>query len=115
MGLQPVKTTFSSGVPVWQKVDQTAQGGFVLDTTGLTLGNTIAAGTAIVIDEATRKAKPTTADTDTPAGLLYEDVKIEVGATLDVVIAGTIYARRGPAVSAALKAKMPRITFSNSF
>lgn len=115
MALQPVSTIVNTGVPVWQKVDETAQGGFILDTTGLTAGNTIAAGTAMVIDEATRKAKPTTADTDTPAGLLFESVVIGPGVAVDVVLRGTIYARRGATVSAALKAKLPNIIFSQSF
>lgn len=56
MGLQPVKTVVNSGVQVWQKVLETAQGGFTLDNTGLADGLTIPAGTLVGFDESTRKA-----------------------------------------------------------
>lgn len=56
MGLTPVKTVVSSGVQVWQKVLETAQGGFTLDNTGLADGLTIPAGTPVGYDESTRKA-----------------------------------------------------------
>lgn len=56
MGLQPVKTVVNSGVQVWQKVLETARGGFTLDNTGLATGLTIPAGTLLGYDESTRKA-----------------------------------------------------------
>jgi hypothetical protein len=58
MSLQPQKTVINTGVPVFQHVDRTAQGGFVLDTTGLTVGGTIPAGQPMTFDESTRKAAP---------------------------------------------------------
>ena len=115
MGLVPVKTTTSTGVVVFQSVTEVAQGGFSLDSTGLTLGNTLAAGTAIVINEATRKATIADEDTDTPTGLLQDDVIIAANAEVAIVTAGTVYARRIPAITSALKAKLPKITFSQSF
>lgn len=112
--LQPVKTTYSYGVEIWQTVLETAQGGFSLDPTGLTLGDTIPAGTPIVFDEATRKAK-IGGDTDAVKGLLYEDVTVAQDAPITVVIRGTVYARRIPAVSNTIKAKIPNIIFSQSY
>lgn len=109
------KEVLSTGVPVFQTVHETAQGGFTLDTTGLTIGNTLAAGTPMIINEATRLAKPATLDTDAPNGLLYQDTEIQVGAELSVVIRGTVYNRRTPAISATLKDKLPLIVFSQSF
>jgi hypothetical protein len=56
MSLQPVKTTISSGVEVFQKVYENAQGGFTLSTTGLTSGYTIPEGAPFGYNEATRVA-----------------------------------------------------------
>lgn len=53
----PVLTTTTSGIPIFQEILTTAQGGFTLDDSALTVGSTIKAGTAIGIDEATRKVK----------------------------------------------------------
>lgn len=52
-----VKESAVIGVPVFQKVNETAQGGFRLDIAPLTAGDTIAAGTPISYDESTRIAK----------------------------------------------------------
>ena len=55
--LETKKETLSDGIVVWQGGNvQTAQGGFILDATGLTNGQTIKAGTPIGFDESTRKA-----------------------------------------------------------
>ena len=54
--LQPTKTATTGGIPVFQKVIETAQGGFSLDMTNLTEGETIPAGSLVVFNEATRKA-----------------------------------------------------------
>lgn len=54
--LQPVKTTLNSGVPVYQQRHETAQGGFVLDHSTLTVGDTVKAGQPVGYNEATRKA-----------------------------------------------------------
>lgn len=56
MGLQPVKTNVSGGIPVFQQRISTAQGGFVLDHATLTVGDTVKAGQPLGYDEATRKA-----------------------------------------------------------
>jgi hypothetical protein len=107
------KTTLTRGIPIWQSVRmlETAQGGFTLDTTGLTLGDVIPAGTCMNYNEATRLA---VIDTSTPKGLLYEDVTVQVGATLSIVTKGTVYKRRIPVVSG-IAALLPRILFSESF
>jgi hypothetical protein len=118
MGLAPVKTSASANSVVFQRVDTTLQGGASLDATGLTAGNTLAAGTAIIVDESTRKATVVDADGDTPTGLLYHDVTIADDAEVAVVLEGVVYERRishAASKTAAIKAKMPRITFSNSF
>lgn len=52
-----VKESVSGTTPVFQKVNETAQGGFRLDITPLTSGETIPAGTPIGYDESTRVAK----------------------------------------------------------
>lgn len=53
----PTKETASYGVPIFQTVLETAQGGFTLDDSGVTAGATVKAGTVISYDETTRKAK----------------------------------------------------------
>lgn len=196
MGLQPVKTTVNGGVPMFPKVIENAQGGFVLDHSTLTVGDTVKAGQPLSINEATRKANVVkvakvyenasnsatdikvykghhfkvgdyiaktvggaayaitaintsnaaydtltvgttlgvalTADTDvlfqssatgasaaaysyTAEGLLYEDTDVSVGASVSVVLRGTVYERRVPAVPAAVKATMPHIIYSSSY
>jgi aspartate oxidase len=118
MGLIPVKTTASNGVVVFQRIDTVLQGGASLDATGLTAGDTLAAGTAIIVDEATRKATVVDADTDTPTGLLASDVTIADDAEVVVVLEGVVYKRRishAASKTSAIIAKLPRITFSNSF
>ena len=46
------------GIQTFQKVLETAQGGFTLDLTGLTLGTVIPSGTLFGFNEATRLARP---------------------------------------------------------
>lgn len=80
MSLQITKEVVSSGVQVWQKVFETAQGGFTLDTTGLTSGVTMPAGTPITFDESTRMAKPlVTAEVYENAGGSATQYKIKKG------------------------------------
>lgn len=57
------KTTVSTGLAVFQNVEWNAQGGFTLDTTGLTIGALLPAGTPMGFDEATRLARPVLAAT----------------------------------------------------
>jgi hypothetical protein len=194
--LQPVKTTVNDGIPVFQKVIENAQGGFVLDDSVLTADETISAGQPVGFDESTRKAKVVkvaqvyenatnsattikvyknhhfkvgdyiaktaggaayaitaidssnasydvltvgttlgvalTADTDvlfessatgasaaaykvTANGLLYNDTIVATGASVSVVLRGTVYARRVPAVPAAVKTAIPQIIYSQSY
>ncbi len=59
MGLGFKRKLSTGGIPVWQgtgKDIQLAQGGFLLITTGLTIGAILLAGTPLVFDEAARTA-----------------------------------------------------------
>lgn len=105
------RTVVAGEKTVFANVLETTLGGFGLDTTGLTAGQTLAAGTAMGFDEATRMAKP---DAVNPKGLLFESVEIGPGTTVDVVMRGTVYENRIPAITDANKAKMPNIIFSKS-
>lgn len=58
MSLQGTRTVYNSGVPIWQTMLETAQGGFKLDVTGLPIGAILPKGTAMAYDESTRVAKP---------------------------------------------------------
>lgn len=194
--LQPVKTTVNGGIQAFQKVIENAQGGFVLDHSTLTVGDTVKAGHPLSLNEATRKANVVklakvyenatdsataikvykghhfkvgdyiaktagsaayaitainisnasydtltigttlgaalTADTDvlfqssatgasaaaysyTAEGLLYEDTDVAAGTSVSVVLRGTVYERRAPAVTAAVKATLPHIIYSQSY
>lgn len=198
MDLQPKKTVAAGESQVWQRVYETAQGGFALDITGLTtLAATavLKAGTPVGFDESTRKARvvkiavlhanatnsattyqvkkghnfivgeymgataggaayaitdidTSNADYDvltvgttlgvaltagtglfqssatgasaaayivTPRGLLFEDLTPATDKTVSVVIRGTVYARRIPALSSAIRALVPNILFSESY
>lgn len=119
--LEPTSTQGSRTIPIFQKVLEMARGGFTLDATGLTVGEIIPAGTPMVFDEATRKAKKAALtgtapnETSDAKGLLYTDIKIEANAPVDVVLRGTVYARRvTPAINAAHKKALPLIIFSES-
>lgn len=57
MGLTPVITSVGTAKIVFQDIDDTAQGGFSLDPTGLPVGSTIPAGQPIGFDESTRVGK----------------------------------------------------------
>ncbi|MCJ8153241.1 hypothetical protein MKJ01_05630 [Chryseobacterium sp. SSA4.19] len=119
--LEPTSIAGSRTIPVFQKVLETARGGFTLDATGLTIGDIIPAGTPITFDETTRKAKKAALTGTAPdqvsdaKGLLYTDVKIEANAPVDVVLRGTVYARRvTPSINATHRKAMPLIIFSES-
>lgn len=81
------KTLTATGVPVFQQVLEVAQGGFTLDTEGLTEGAVIVAGTPMTFDEATRKAKKASAGTAATAGAEagYYDAEAEDDGALLVV------------------------------
>jgi hypothetical protein len=51
-------TLNQGGIPIFQRIDTAAQGGFTLDETVLPAGTVIPAGTVMGFDEATRKAQP---------------------------------------------------------
>ena len=53
----PTKTSATQPIPVWQRVHETAQGGFTLDKTGLTDGQDIPAGSPFGYNEGTRLAR----------------------------------------------------------
>lgn len=109
--LKVERTTVGGEIPVWIAVTLTALGGFKLDLTGLTAGQTLKAGTAVTFDEATRLVK---ADAVTPKGLVYADTLIEEGTSVDVVLQGYVYENRIPAIADPIKAKIPGIIFSKS-
>ncbi|MDV3750652.1 hypothetical protein CMU19_04495 [Elizabethkingia anophelis] len=117
MALGLTKTSGTPAIPIYQKVLETARGGFKLDVTGLTAGTIIKAGTPIAFDESTRlakKAKVTTGASDAK-GLLYEDVVVGSNSFVDVVTRGTVYENRIPTVEAEHKTALPLIIFSKSF
>ena len=115
--LELKKESESGKIPVFQKVLETARGGFSLDAAGLTVGQVLKAGTPIAFDETTRIGKIANKDGSDVKGLLYDDVTIEAGAPLAVVTRGTVYENRLDAaqVTAAVKEKLPLIIFSKSF
>jgi hypothetical protein len=51
-----VKTSLNAGIPIFQKIIETAQGGFTLSEPTLPVGTTVPAGTVIGYDESTRLA-----------------------------------------------------------
>lgn len=96
------KRSFSTGdIPVFQgtgKDIQHAQGGFLLDSTGLAAGFVIKAGTPMSFDEATRIAKPLTAGVVIEAaGAAATDYKVlknsafKVGDNFAAVTGGKAY------------------------
>lgn len=97
--MQPVKTTSTASVPVFQTMLETAQGGFSLDNTGLAVGETIKAGTPIGYDEATRVAKvlkvatlQANAANDAVDYRVMKGHNIKVGDYLAAVAGGKAYA-----------------------
>lgn len=85
MGLHLKKESAKSGKVIFQKVLETARGGFTLDTSGLTEGDTVAAGTPVQFDETTRKAKVLkTAKVYENAGAAATQYKVEKGHNLAV-------------------------------
>ena len=111
------KETEAGKIVIFQKVLETARGGFSLNATGLTEGSVLKAGTPIAFDETTRIAKVANVDGTDVKGLLYDNVTVTGAAPVAVVIRGTVYENRlNPAqVTSAVKAKLPLIIFSKSF
>lgn len=124
MGFNLSEKSDSPSIPIFQKVLETVRGGLTLDTTGLTPGDKIVAGTPMTYDETTRLAKPATydsgSDTSDAKGLLYEDIIVPDAADqvqyADIVVRGTVYKNRIPADDIdAHAANIPLIIFSESF
>lgn len=115
--LQPVSTNSGNDIPVWHEDITTLMGGFSLDTTGLTTGSTLKAGSAISYDETTRKAKAAAADgSDDFVALTKNDVTVVDDAPVTAVVGGIVYENRIPAIPAPVKAKLPKtIIFSKSY
>lgn len=104
------------GIPIFQKVIETARGGFTLDIEGLTAGKILPAGTPMTYDGATRKAKKANTNGSDVKGLLYTDVKIDKDSTVAIVTRGTVYEKRlAEVVSTQIKNKLPLIVFDDSF
>lgn len=57
MGLGLKRKEATGDIPVYQLVHEVSQGGYTLDTVGLVAGSIIPAGSVIIADDATRKAK----------------------------------------------------------
>lgn len=99
MGLQPVKTTVNGGIPVFQSRLESAYGGFVLDHSTLTVGDTVKAGQPLGYDEATRKAKVVklfkvyeNASSSATAIKVYKGHHGKVGDYVAVTVGGAAYA-----------------------
>ena len=58
MGLTLTREKSTGGIPIFQQVPENAQGGYVLDATGLTAGVLVPAGTVMGASDSTRLAKP---------------------------------------------------------
>lgn len=119
--LEQKKVEGVGGIPIFQKVLETNRGGFSLDASGLTEGDVLRAGTPIAFDEETRIATKANLDGTDVGGLLYDDVIIEEGAPIAVVVRGTVYFNRiedllGDAGNqTAIADALPLIIFSKSF
>ena len=99
MGITLSREKSTGGVPIFQQVPENAQGGFVLDTTGLTAGLLVPAGTVMGADATTRLAKVLkVAKVQANAGNTAVDIRVEkghlfiVGDYLAAVVGGKAYA-----------------------
>ena len=99
MGITLTREKSTGGVPIFQQVPENAQGGFVLDTTGLTSGLLVPAGTVMGADAVTRLAKvlkvatvqANAGNTDVAIRVLKGHLFI-VGDYLAAVVGGKAYA-----------------------
>lgn len=121
MGFNLTESSDPSAIPIFQKVIGTVRGGLTLDTSALSVGDVIKAGTPMTYDETTRLATVAVDSAGSDAkGLLYEeatapatDDQVEA---VDVVIRGTVYKNRIPTADlAAHMAVLPLIIFSESY
>ncbi|MBD2753791.1 hypothetical protein [Spirosoma validum] len=91
----------------------TSNAAFDTLTIGTTLGSALSTGAAL-FQSGTTGASNSSFITQ-PKGLLYTDVTVVPNADLAVILRGTVYARRIPAVSDEIKAALPLIIFSQSY
>ena len=99
MGITLSREKSTGGVPIFQQVPENAQGGYVLDTTGLTAGLLVPAGTVMGTDATTRLAKVLkVAKVQANAGNTDVAIRVEkghlfiVGDYLAAVVGGKAYA-----------------------
>lgn len=116
-------TNIGGGCTVWARVYKCFQGGGYIDTTSLTPGTVIPAGTPVILEGPGKKVTLVTGTALTKAnlakvnGLTFNDVCIPTGvveATCAVVYSGKVYANRangGNGLQASLKAQLPGIEF----
>lgn len=84
-------------------------------TVGTTLGVALTADTSILFQSSATGASAA-AYSVTAKGLLYEDVTVSAGASVSVVIRGTVYERRVPYVPTAVKTALTsNIIYSQSY
>ncbi len=91
----------------------TSNAAYDVITVGTTLGSALTAGTDVLFQSSATGASAA-AYSVTAKGLLYEDTDVAAGVSVSVVIRGTVYERRVPAVPAAVKTAMPHIIYSSS-
>lgn len=116
-------TEIGGGCVVWARVNKCYQGGGYIDTTSLTPGTVIPAGTPVIFAGPGQKVTLVTGSALTKAnlakvnGLIKDDVCIPTGvkeAACAVAYDGRIYANRangGNGLQASLKAQLPAVEF----
>jgi len=111
---------FGGGLPVWIEVFRNMQSGGNIDISGLSVGDTIPAGSMCYLDYAggtLQIVKDTDPQTDLEKvnGLLFNDVHIFEGdtyATGAVVFAGNVYAERISEVPEDVQKQLTMIKFT---
>jgi hypothetical protein len=98
MGLGLKRKEATGDIPVYQLVHEVSQGGYTLDTDGLVEGSVIPAGSVIIADDATRKAKvlksATVIEAAAADALVYRVAKgsqIAVGDNIGLGLKGKAY------------------------
>jgi hypothetical protein len=82
-------------------------------TVGTTLGVALTAGDALFVSSATGASAALYATV--AKGLLYQEVKVGENEPVAIAVRATVYERRIPIVTAAIKALLPNIIFSQSY
>ena len=94
-------------------VIDTSNAGYDVLTVGTTLAVALTAGDGLFVSSATGATAAVYATV--AKGLVYQETKVGVNESVDVAIRATVYERRIPAVTAAIKALLPTIIFSISY